>query len=128
MRVVLDSGALTRFARSGPRQAAADDRGDVRYLVSTSVMIESLTGDPRRDHAEDRFLRLCKIEPITDDIARLAARLRTLAGGSARPSVVDASVVALAVITRADLVLTGDVEDLVALAAVAPQPVRVESI
>ena len=76
------------------------------------VLVESLSGRPRNDVEVHRLLKLCEIaEQVSISVARRAATLRALAG---RGSAVDALVVALA--EPGGTVLTGDVEDLSALA------------
>lgn len=127
MGPVLDSGAVTFLARSVPGQHAIRRRDVQAFVVPTTVLVECLTGDHRRDHATNRFLRRCDIVPVDEPIARRAAVLRAAAG---RPtaSATDATVVALAHAIGAEIVLTGDSDDLAALAGASDLPLRVEAI
>lgn len=76
------------------------------------VLVESLPARPGRNANVDRFLKTCILQdPVSAMLARRAADLRRLAG---RGSAVDALVVAMA--EPGGTILTGDVEDLEALA------------
>lgn len=77
------------------------------------MLVDSLTGSPRRDASANRLLKACDIRSVvTEGGARRAAELRTKAR---RGSAVDALVVMMA--EPGGTVLTSDVEDLRALAA-----------
>ena len=79
------------------------------------VLVESLQGHPGRDAPANRFLKtVLKDEGVSVDVARRAAELRRRAR---RGSAVDALVVVLA--EPNGTVLTGDEEDITALAAVS---------
>ncbi len=79
------------------------------------VLVESLQGHPGRDTNANRFLKtVLKDEGVSVDMARRAAELRRRAR---RGSAVDALVVVLA--EPNGTVLTGDEEDITALAAVS---------
>jgi hypothetical protein len=79
------------------------------------VLVESLTGDPRRDANANSLLKTCDVrESLPVPRARRAAGLRTRAR---RGSAVDAIVVASA--EPGGTVLTSDLGDLGALAAFA---------
>ena len=124
---VLDAGAVTRLATRNQRTAALllalRQEGLWPPLVPTVVLVESLTGDPRRDAGANRFLKTCDVvDNLPDAIARRAAHLRTRAR---RGSAVDAVVVATA--EPGGVVVTADVDDLAALAAYADS-VSVERI
>jgi hypothetical protein len=82
-------------------------------LVPTAVLVESLTGRGPRDARVNRLLRTCDIVVLDVDIARRAAALRAQAHAG---SAVDAIVVATAESEASDLVITGDAEDVSALA------------
>ncbi len=115
-RLVLDSGGLSRLARPNPRTAALievfERDGIWPPVVPTVVLAESLSGRPRTDAAVNRFLKACtKTQEVPEAVARRAGTLRALAG---RGSAVDALVVAMA--EPGGTVLTGDLEDLRALA------------
>ena len=77
------------------------------------VLVESLTGNSARDAATHRLLKACDVAVgVSEGLARRAAALRYRAR---RGSAVDALVVASA--EPAGCILTGDAEDLGALAA-----------
>jgi hypothetical protein len=81
------------------------------------VLVESLQGRPGRDAPLKQFIRTCVIEDsVPMPLARRAAELRRRAR---KGSAVDALVMALAEPNGA--VLTGDVGDLLALAAQSKQ-------
>lgn len=127
MTTVLDSGAVTALASDRAKLAEIRRRGEWPPLVPTAVLVESLTGDHRRDHATDRLLALCTIVDVDEPLARSAAALRTLA---ARRSIsaVDAIVVATAAEGGGAVVLTSAPSDLGRLAAHADTPVRVVAV
>lgn len=115
--LVLDAGGVSRLAARNRRSAALIVALREQSLwppaVHSAVLIECLTGDPGRDAAVNRFLKTCDIvETLPVPLARQAARLRTKAR---RGSAIDALVVGVAEPTG--VVLTGDVDDLSALAS-----------
>jgi hypothetical protein len=115
--LVLDSGGLSRLCeRSTAALAlirALRREGLWPPLVPSAVLVESLTGDGRRDARTNLFLGGCDvIEELPDALARRAAFLRTKAR---RGSAVDALVVATA--EPGGTVLTSDPDDLEAIAA-----------
>lgn len=115
--LVLDSGGLSRLAVRDRATAALllalRRRGRWPPIVPTVVLAESLTGSAQRDATTNRLLKACDVPAsVSERLARRAAELRTLAR---RGSAVDALVVALA--EHGGTVLTGDAEDLRALAA-----------
>jgi hypothetical protein len=115
-RVVLDSGAVTLLAGRNAKAAALYRRllrsGPWPPIVPSVVLVECLTGDPKRDVQAHRLLNTCEVrEHIPVRIARRSAGLRHLAR---RGSAVDAIVVATA--EPGGMVITGDVKDLTALA------------
>lgn len=125
--LVLDSGAVSRLAQRRRRTAALVSElvaaGQWPPVVPTVVLVESLRGRPDLDVNVHRLLKGCIVEPyVPERLARRAAELRRRAR---RGSAVDAVVVAMA--EPAGTVLTGDPEDLEALAAHADD-VRVETI
>lgn len=117
MRLILDSGGLSRLAER-TTAAAAIHRALSREglwppVVPSVVIVECLTGNPGRDAPTNRLLKACDLAfSIPEVLARRAASLRHRAR---RGSAVDAVVVASA--QSGDVVLTGDPEDLGALAA-----------
>jgi hypothetical protein len=114
--LVLDSGAVTRLAERSGRAAAliAALRAEGLWppVVPSMVLVEWLTGEGPRDAAQHRFLRTCDIaQTVSVPLARRAAWLRSRARTG---SAVDALVIAVA--EPGGTVLTGDIEDLRALA------------
>jgi hypothetical protein len=92
-------------------------------LVPSVVLAESTTGRQHTDAAVNRLLKTCDVrEDLPASLARRAGELRHLAE---RGSAVDAVVVASA--EPGGVVLTGDIEDLGALASHA-DAVRIERI
>lgn len=115
--LVLDSGGLSRLSQRNRRAAALIDALRAENLwppvVPTVVLAESTTGAARTDTTINRLLKSCEVDPIVAEAtARRAGYLRSQAR---RGSAVDALLVALA--EPGGTVLTGDIEDLEALAA-----------
>ena len=116
-RVILDSGAIDRFARPHPDAPAqfAELKNSEFWppLVPTVVLAECLTGRQQDDARTNRFIKTCDLlEDLPEEIGRRAAELRTQAG---RGSAVDAILVALA--EPDGIVLTDDNNDIKALAS-----------
>lgn len=125
--LILDSGAVSRLAERSTRALAlmralrADDLWPP--IVPTVVLVESLQGHSGRDATTNQFLKACTIESqVSERTARRAAELRRRAR---RGSAVDAIVVALA--EPSGTILTGDKQDIEALAAHA-HDVLIETI
>ncbi len=117
--LVLDSGGLSRLAEPDLRSIRLIDTlhqtGAWPPIVPTVVLTESLSGRPRTDAAVNRVLKSCAVvEEVSEPLARRAGVLRALAR---RGSAVDALVVATA--EPGGTVLTGDIDDLSALASYA---------
>jgi predicted nucleic acid-binding protein len=117
--LVLDSGGVSCLARRSREVAALlaalRREGAWPPLVPSEVLVETLTGDPRRDANTNSLLKTCDVHeslPVTR--ARRAASLRAKAR---RGSAVDAIVVATA--EPGGTVLTSDPGDLAALAEFA---------
>lgn len=115
--LVIDSGGVSRLAERSTRALALlrSLRATHQWppIVPTMVLVESLQGHPGRDANANRFLKTCLIEEaVPQTLARRAAELRRRAR---RGSAVDALTVAFA--EPGGTILTGDVEDLEALAA-----------
>lgn len=125
MTLVLDAGGLSALAVQRARLHELRRRGLWPAQVPTVVLTEALTGDHRRDFHTNRLLRTCQIRDVDETQARQAARLRTATARAATISAVDAVVVALAAGRPDAVVLTGDPDDVRALAAHAAAPVRV---
>jgi hypothetical protein len=116
MPLILDSGAITWFAKDDRRRAAVLAqlrlRGAWPPVVLTPVLVECTTGSPK-DARTNRFLKTCDVQSdIAPKHALRAAQLRTAAG---KGSAVDALVVAAA--EPDGVVVTSDPEDIGALAS-----------
>ena len=127
MVLVLDSGAVSRLARRSRQNAATISvlRRDGLWppVVPSVVVVESVTGRTGVDANTNRLLKTCDIVPeLSETTARRAAQMRYTAK---RGSAVDAVVVATA--EPGGGVLTGDLEDLRALAVYADD-VTVEAV
>jgi hypothetical protein len=114
--LVLDSGGISRLSRQRQDSAAMISvfKRDGLWppMVPSVVLVESLSGRQRDDALVNRFLKTCDIiEQLPDRVARRAAALRSMAH---RGSAVDAVVIAMA--EPGGAVLSGDLEDLRALA------------
>jgi len=125
--LVLDSGAVTRLARRNRQNAATiavlRREGLWPPVVPSLVVVESVTGRAASDANTNRLLKTCDIViELSETTARRAARMRYRAK---RGSAVDAVVVAIA--EPGGSVLTGDLEDLRALASHA-EHVTVQTI
>ena len=99
-------------------------RRAVRRARAPSLIVASRRPGLRRDHAVNRFLRSCNVQPADEIAARRAAHLR-IASGRASISAVDAVVAAMAAALPDPVVLTGDPHDLAALAAHADRRIAV---
>lgn len=125
--LILDSGGVTFLAKRN-QDAVAAIRALVRDgqwppQVPSVVLVESTTGRQSDDARVNRLLKTCDVvEHLPMALARRAGELRHLAR---RGSAVDAVVVASA--EPGGVVLSGDVEDLGALASFA-DAVRIERI
>jgi len=125
--LVLDSGGVSRLAERS-RSAIAmilalRDRNLWPPIVPSIVLVECLQGHLARDANTNAFLKTCDVvTDVPEAAARRAAHLRRKAR---RGSAVDALVIALA--EPGGIVLTGDLDDLTALAEHAAG-VRVERI
>jgi len=88
-------------------------------LVPTTVLAEALHGDAR-DARSNQVLAKLHVIPLTEDLAREAASLKTTAGLSGVEATIDATVVAVATLLGGGAVLTSDPADIRALAASRP--------
>jgi hypothetical protein len=125
--LVLDSGGVSFLAKRN-QEAIAAIRALVRDgswppLVPSVVLAEVVTGRQHSDATVNRLLKTCDVrEDLPTSLARRAGELRHLAR---KGSAVDAVVVASA--EPGGVVLSGDVEDLSALASHA-NAVRIERV
>ncbi len=125
--LVLDSGGVSFLAKRH-QDALATIRALAREgawppLVPSVVLVESVSGRQRDDAAVNRLLKTCDVsEELPVPLARRAGELRHRARSG---SAVDAIVVASA--EPGGIILSGDVEDLRALASYA-KGVRIERV
>ena len=128
MNLILDSGGIGALAGQRARLAELRRRGIWPPKVPAVVMTESLTGDHRRDFYENQLLGMCQVLPVTEQIARHAALLRTATKRAAEISATDAIVVAFAVGYPEAVVFTSDPGDLADLADTQPVPVTISAV
>jgi predicted nucleic acid-binding protein len=125
MTLVLDAGAVMALTTKPALLIEFRRRQLWPPQVPTAVLVESLTGDHRRDFQANRLLRACQIRDVDEIVAREAARLRTATGRAGAVSAVDAIVVAFAATRSEPVILTCDPKDISALAAQSPRGVSV---
>ncbi len=93
----IDSQGLWAVARNDNEDAravlAASTQTGAPVLVPAAVLAETLMGD-ERDARANQVLKKLQIVPLTDSIARSAARLKHLAGMTGVAATIDAIVVA----------------------------------
>lgn len=97
-------------------------RHEIRPVVPAAVLAQAWRGGPQ--HQLSRLLRGCKIEPMTEQLAREAGAACAAAKTS---DVVDATVV-ISALSRGDLVVTSDPGDLVHLADALNKPIRLHTV
>lgn len=130
--VVLDSQGLWAVTKNDDEDAravlAASSRSGRPVIVPAAVLAETLFGD-ERDARVNQVLKKIEIVPVTDAIARSAAKLKRLARKSGVASTIDAIVVATAEAVGGGVILTSDPADIRALADVVTdariRPIRV---
>lgn len=130
--MVLDSEGLWAVARNDSNDAravlAASRDAGVAVLVPVVVLAETLFGD-ERDTRVNQVLKRLQVVGITEPIARLAAKLKSLANMQGVAATVDAIVVATAATAGGGVILTSDAGDIGKLANVAAavriRPIRV---
>lgn len=117
--VVLDSQGLWAVARNDSDDAravlAASSQAGVPVLVPAAVLAETLMGD-ERDARANQVLKKLQVVPLTDSIARSAARLKRLAGMTGVAATIDAIVVATSAAAGGGVILTSDPDDIRVLA------------
>ncbi|MEM8993830.1 MAG: PIN domain-containing protein [Acidobacteriota bacterium] len=115
-RLILDAGAVIALSRGDVRARAFVDRAlklGASVEVPVAVVAETLRG-PARDAPVHRVLKaIGDVPATTEEVGRLAGELLGRSGSSAT---VDALVVAQAASSGGAHVLTGDPNDLEALA------------
>ncbi|SDT70718.1 PIN domain-containing protein [Jiangella sp. DSM 45060] len=97
-------------------------RHEIRPVVPAAVLAQAWRGGPQ--HQLSRLLRGCKIEPMTEQLAREAGQACAAAGTS---DVVDATVV-ISALSRGDLAVTSDPGDLAHLADALNKPIRLHAV
>lgn len=128
MTLVLDAGGISALAGRRARLQELLRRGLWPAQVPSVVLTQALTGDHRRDFAANRLLRACQVHDVDEMLARTAARLRTATGRAGTISAVDAVVVAFAGDDANAIILTGDRDDLCALAEHLVAPIAVVGV
>ena len=116
MTLILDAGGVSALAGQRARLAELLKRDLWPPVVPSVVLVEALTGDHRRDHATNRLLRMCQINPVDEELARQAALLRTATRRAGEIAATDALVVAQAAQSNEPNILTSDPGDLRSLA------------
>src|SRR5215472_12015230 len=121
--VTYDSGALIAAERDSRRMwsihAGYLDE-EVVPLVPAPVLAQAWRGGPRQAHLS-RLLRMCEVEPMSEQLAR---SIGALAGKSGHDDVVDVAV-AEGAIRRGDAVVTSDAGHIRKIAQVAGTHLRI---
>lgn len=123
--VVYDTGALLAAERHDDNMWNLHRRllaQGVEPVVPSAVLAQAWRGGPQAQLS--RLLKGCVIEALAENAAREVGRLLAVNRTS---DVVDAAVVVSAV-SRTDLVITSDPDDLAALAAAAGVPLALQTI
>jgi predicted nucleic acid-binding protein len=117
--VVLDSEGLWAVARGDSEDAQAmlqaSNRNGVPVLVSAAVLTEIFFGDAR-DTRANQTLKRVEVVPVTESLARSAAKLKRAAGMAGVAATIDAVVVATSEAAGGGIILTSDPKDIRALA------------
>lgn len=127
--LVIDSGGLTQLAaRNAEARAALDltSRAGAPALLPTIVLAESTRGDAT-DAQVNQIAKGLTLVPVDEEIARLAARLKSRAGLAGVQHTIDAIVVATTAVAGGGAILTTDPGDIQALASVIHH-VRIRAI
>lgn len=123
--IIYDAGALVaaeRRVRSLWSLHQAALRRDVSPLVPSGALAQVWRGGPQPNLS--RLLAGCTIAPLDESLARAAG---ALCGRARTNDVVDASVVVLARVMAGSIV-TGDADDLRALAGAAGWPIAIHEL
>ena len=116
-RLILDSGAVIALAAGNPVARRFVDRAinqGLLVVIPAVVIAETTRGNTRDANVNRVIKRVTEITPVTEEVAREAGRL--LATARIGNTTIDALVIAEAVLGEAATVLTGDLDDLAALA------------
>ena len=128
MTLVLGSGAVSALSTQRARLIELRRRGLWPPLVPSVVLVEALTGDPRRDFSAERFLRTCEVLDVNAVLSRTAARLRAATTRAGTISAVDAVVAAVASGCDDPVIVTSDPHDLRTLGEHCPKPVTIVAV
>jgi predicted nucleic acid-binding protein len=116
-RLILDSGAVIALSRSDTRARAALAaalEADAEVSIPAVVVAETVRGVAANAPVNRIVKAIGEVDLVDEPVGRVAGRLLGEAGSS---STVDAIVVATAIEAGGAVVLTGDPDDLGALAA-----------
>ena len=117
---MLDSQGLWAVARNDSDDAravlAASSQAGVPVLIPAAVLAETLMGD-EGDARANQVLKKLQIIPLTEPIARSAARLKRLAGMTGVAATIDAIEVATSAAAGGGVILTSDPDDIRILAS-----------
>jgi len=127
-RLILDSGAVIALAGGHPaaRAMVANAVNDGAPVIIPAPVVAETTRGTNADAAVNRVIVRATggVVLIDERVARLAGRLLRVLGAERTahvPPTVDALIVAVALAIGGGIVLTGDPDDLGALAAPHPQ-------
>ncbi len=127
---MLDSEGLWAVARNDSEDARAvltsSREAGVRVFVPSVVLAEALFGD-NRDARANQALKKLQVVPVSEPVARMAAKLKRLTDMSGVAGTVDALVVAVSAAAGGGVVLTADADDIGKLAG-AVSDVRIRPI
>jgi predicted nucleic acid-binding protein len=127
-RLILDSGAIITLAAGNERARRFVQRAVRERILAVipAVVIAETTRGGARDAPVNRVIKAVdEVALVTEAVAREAGRL--LARARVANATIDALVVATAARREPMIILTGDVDDIRALAAGYPH-VRVERV
>jgi predicted nucleic acid-binding protein len=128
LTLILDSGGVSALAINSAKLREIKSRDYWPPMIPADVLVESLTGDHRRDFHTNRLLNQCVIRPVTEAVARHAAVLRYATRRYGGISAVDAIVAAIADHAGGGVVLTSDPRDLGELVKHTVHAVRVAAV
>lgn len=125
-RVTVDASVLSNVAKGDPTTRAHFEvfrRHDVQVIVPAPALVECMTGRRLRDARLNVVIGGCRVEDVTEPIARRAAMLRLKSG---QPNAtLDAMIVATSELVGGGALLTSRGDVCSALAALTS--VRVEA-
>ncbi len=128
--VTLDSEGLWAVAKNDSEDAravlAASSEAGVPVVVPSVVLAETLFG-VGRDARANQVLKKIHVFPVTELVARAAAKLKVRTGVTGVAPTIDAIVVATSAAFGGGVVLTSDSDDINALAEGAPG-VRIRAV